>query len=515
MRLSAVCCFLALLPFSAICQDLTFPFAKGQKTAPLWRDFLKARKKGETPFLPDFSYAGYHFSERAIPDVSGRAFFDVTEYGAVPNDKRYDDAAIQKAIDAAEATPGGGVVFFPPGKYLISPDSDPDKGIRISASHIVLKGSGAGEGGTELFQDSMRIGKRQVHFRPVSPDGEKLAVITKEAPRESFWVEVADASRLKAGQDVVIRHQSEEYTRWYFDPLPLAPAWKRLFGKNGGMNIREIHTIEKIEGNRVKFKNPLHLTIKLVNSKDFALYSYVSLEECGIEDILFTGNWANYPENFVHHKNAIHDSGWCAVSMEYVKNSWIRNCEFRSLNESVFMRAAYGVSVLNTVFSGKKGHSTVHARTGYGVLIKDCRFESDTHHGPGTGYGGAGTVVTQCSMQTNQNIDSHSGQPYATLFDDVQGGIFRNIGGPLPGLPHHGKYLVFWNFRHSSTFDFHYKFWDTKKRRNHTFAHPVFVGFQADRKITFEDEGLNQLPGRAVKPRSLFEAQLELRLKRK
>src|SRR3546814_642627 len=177
------------------------------------------------------------------------------------------------------------------------------------------------------------------------------------------------------------------------------------------------------------------------------------------------------------------------------------------------MRFAYRVSVQNVVLSGKKGHSTVHARSGYGVLSKDCHFESKTHHGPGTGYGGVGTVVTNCIMQPDQNIDSHSGQPYATLFDHLQGGIFRNIGGPHPGLPHHGKYLVFWNFVHRSTFDFHYKFWDVNKRRNHTFARPIFVGFRADRQITFEDEGLNQLPGMEVSPRSLFEAQLSDRLK--
>src|SRR3546814_3575822 len=175
-------------------------------------------------------------------------------------------------------------------------------------------------------------------------------------------------------------------------------------------------------------------SIKLVKGEDFSLYSYIALEECGIEDILFTSNWKTYPESFIHHKNAIHDSGWCAVSMENLKDSWIRNCEFRDLNESIFMRCAYRVSVQNVVFSGKKGHRTVHSRSGYGVLIKDCHFESKTHHGPGTGYGGVGTVVTNCIMQPDQNIDSHYGQPYATIFAHVQGGIFRNIGGPTQGL---------------------------------------------------------------------------------
>ncbi|MBC9798205.1 DUF4955 domain-containing protein [Sinomicrobium weinanense] len=484
----------------------------GQSVAPLWEDYVKAKQEGKTTYLPDFSFAGYRFSEEEIPDVSGWKHFNVTDYGAVPDDEGYDDEAIQKAVNAAEANYGGGVVYFPPGRYKIAPDRDRNKGIRISKSNIVLKGSGVGAGGTEIFQDSMRIGKRQFHFRPDLREEAKLTVITGNVPRETFWVQVADASVLKKGQNVVIRHQSEQFTRMYFDSLKLVPEWTRLFGEKGGMNIAEIHTIEKIEGNRVRFKNPLHFDLKTIPGTDFELYSHTSIKQCGIEDILFSGNWNSYPEEFKHHKDGIHDSGWCAVSMEYVEDSWVRNCIFRDINEGIFMRAAYKTTVQNVTFSGKKGHSTVHARGGYGVLIKHCNFNAGTHHGPGTGYGGVGTVVTQCSMQTDQNIDSHSGQPYATLFDDVQGGIFKNIGGPHPGFPHHGKYLVFWNFRHSSTFDFHYKFWNTEKRKNHTFARPVFVGFRADRKIIIEDEGLNQLPGKTVSPVSLFEAQLNFRL---
>src|SRR3546814_7134753 len=106
------------------------------------------------------------------------------------------------------------------------------------------------------------------------------------------------------------------------------------------MNIREIHTIERIEGNRVKLKNPIHLSIKLVKGEDFSLYSYIALEECGIEDILFTSNWKTYPESFIHHKNAIHDRGWCAVSLENLRSEE-HTSELQSL-----MRISYAVFCL-------------------------------------------------------------------------------------------------------------------------------------------------------------------------
>jgi hypothetical protein len=488
---------------------------KAQKTTPLWEDFVRAKKEGKTPVLPDFSYAGYHFSEKEIPSVTGRKYFKVTDFGAIPNDDKFDDEAIQKTIRAAEANPGGGVVFFPAGKYLIAPDTNNKAAIRISKSNIVLKGSGSGAGGTEIYQATMRINGRQFIFQPEKTSTEKLTTITKDATREGFWVEVADASKLKAGQDVVIRHRSEEYTKWYFAPLELKQQWTRLFGEKGGMQIFEIHTIEKIEGNKVKFVNPIHYDIRMVPSASWDLLTYNAIEECGIEDILFTSNWKTYPEEFIHHKNSIHDYAYEAVGMEFVKNSWVRNCEFHDWNEGINIRSGYQVTVLNTHFRGKKGHASVHARTGYGVLIRNCSFNGAQHHGAGTGYSAVGTVITQCSLGSDQNFDIHSGQPTATLYDAIDGGVFYNLGGPEPGHPHHGKYLVLWNFYHKSAKEQHYNFWDMSRRRNYTIAAPILVGFRSDKKVGFENAGINELQREEVMPKSLFEAQLALRLKGK
>ncbi len=56
--------------------------------------------------------------------------------------------------------------------------------------------------------------------------------------------------------------------------------------------------------------------------------------------------------------------------MEYVKDSWVRDCTFDHWNEGVFLRAGYRVTLEGNTFGGKGGHSTIHARSGYGVLIR-------------------------------------------------------------------------------------------------------------------------------------------------
>ncbi|MBB6501228.1 DUF4955 domain-containing protein [Pedobacter cryoconitis] len=487
--------------------------SKAQNVAPLWTDFVQAKKQGKTPVLPDFSYAGYHWSEKNLPDLSGKKVFKVDDYGAIPNDEGYDDDAIQKAVDAAEANPGGGIVQFSRGKYLIAADNDSTKQIRISKSGIVLKGAGSTAGGTEIYQANMRIHGRQFLFQPAAGGQKKLTTIVAGAGRETYALMVQDVKKLKVGQDVVIRHRTEEFTKLYFAPLDLKPQWTRLFGNPGGMQIYEIHTIEKIEGNQVTFKNPIHLDIQMVKSGSWDIENYNSISECGVEDILFSSNWKNYPEEFIHHKNQIHDYAYEAVGMEYLKDSWIRNCEFHDLNEGVFIRSGYRITIENTHFRGKKGHASIHARTGYGVLIRNCSFNGAHHHGAGTGYSAVGTVITKCSLGQDQNFDIHSGQPYATLYDDIKGGVFYNLGGPEGGHPHHGKELVLWNFQHESVKDQHYNFWDMSRRRNYTIAAPILVGFTSDRAVTFEKAGVNESQGKRVLPLSLFEAQLELRQK--
>ncbi|MEL7146219.1 MAG: DUF4955 domain-containing protein, partial [Bacteroidota bacterium] len=248
-------------------------------------------------------------------------------------------------------------------------------------------------------------------------------------------------------------------------------------------------------------------------SRPFSIKALNTIEEVGVEDILFTSNWENYPETFVHHKDDIHDYGWSAVRFEYVKNGWMRNCRFTSWSEVVDVRQSIGISVDNVVIDGKKGHASFLTRRSYGLLVKDCEDHASQFHGPGTGYAGVNTVYLRCRMNADQSVDAHSGQPYTTLIDDVEGGVFDRNGGPHESFPHHARDMVFWNFRHNASNSKSYNFWSLSRNGN-TYAEPIFVGFQANNGVSFQNEGLNQMEGVMVEPRSLFEAQLALRLQR-
>ncbi|RJE73042.1 DUF4955 domain-containing protein [Reichenbachiella sp. MSK19-1] len=482
------------------------------QVAPIWENYLSDRAAGITPELYDYSYAGYHFSEKEIPDVSAWTQFDVTDYGADGTDEDYDDESIQAAIDAAQLHDGPAVVYFPSGRFIVSPDNDVNQFLRITRDSIVLKGSGSGDGGTEIFMDQMRVknGHWQFRFEPSDIQATFLTVLDAPASRGDRSVVVADASSLEPGMAIYLSHKSEAFARAHFDPLELSDDWTRLFGVTGGMTLQEPHLIASISGNRVTFQNPLQIDLPTLE-EDYQVRSLPVIKEVGIEGILFVSDWENYEEEFVHHKDDIHDYAWNAIQFNNTQNGWLRNCEFRSWNQVVDVRQSIGVTIENVTISGKKGHASFLTRRGYGLLVKDCVDEASQHHGPGTGYSGVNTVYLRCQMQTDQSFDSHSGQPYATLVDNVTGGVFNKNGGPHESYPHHARGLTFWNFKHNASGNIGYDFWSLSRNGN-TYADPYFVGFQPNTDVNLTDTGLNQLEGQQVEPASLFDAQLQLRL---
>lgn len=488
--------------------------ALGQNpVSTLWTDFVESKQSGSRPVLPDYSYSGYHFSEKEIPDVTNWEYFDVTDYGALPNDEDYDDAGIQAAIDAAEAFENPAVVFFPPGRFIVSDDNNIENFIEISGSHIVLKGSGNGQGGTEIHMDQMRVlnGHWQFVFQPESFSTGTLTELSESAERDDFTIKVNSAANLEVGQSVHLRHESEEFARAHFGTLDLSDDWTRLLGEDGGMRLYECHIISEIEGNEVTFKNPIQIHLPTL-PEPYEVRNLKTIEEVGIEDILFTSAWEDYPEEFEHHKDDIHDYAWSAVRLKYVKNGWIRNCEFRHWNEGIDVRESIGLTIENVLMSGKRGHASFLTRRSYGVLVKDCVDEANHHHGPGMGYQGVSTVYLRHQMSEDQSIDSHSGQPYCSLLDDVDGGDFHTNGGPHESYPHHARYMTFWNFIHKKSTGVLYDFWVTDDRRPATYAEPIFVGFQPTNPVTMIGHLVDEHRGEEVFPKSLFEAQLDFRL---
>jgi hypothetical protein len=77
--------------------------------------------------------------------------FNVKQYGAVGNNATNDRAAVQAAIDAASAA-GGGVVYFPPGTYAITPSNG--VGLTVPSGVNLI---GAGRRATQLRKNGASV----------------------------------------------------------------------------------------------------------------------------------------------------------------------------------------------------------------------------------------------------------------------------------------------------------------------------------------------------------------------
>ena len=498
--------------------------------APSWVDFTQKRAAGNLSeaTLSDFSYTGYHFSEREIPDVSNWNTLSVVDYGAVPNDDNYDDASIQATINAAEASGVPTVVYFPAGRYVVSSEATKNSPILIRKSNIVLKGAGMGAGGTEIysdkFGDSANSFPYRFQFAPANVTSVDITNVTSNIKKGDYEVVVANTNGLSVGQSVDLYQRNPDNIAANMPGLSFNQNWIRII--NNGIRPYEKHIITAISGNTVTFKNPVQLNMPYNGTT--VLKTHNTIEEVGVQDILFTSGWKYYPEIFRHHANEIVDYAWRAVYFSNVKNGWIKDCHFKDWNEMIQIERSIAVTVKDILMTGKKGHTSYYSRYSYGVLFENCvdnvseglteEGKKGMLHGPGMRWSTTSSVFVNCNMQEDQAIDCHGYHPYANLLDNINGGVLLGNGGAEEAYPNSGPYLAFWNFKHEASFTSRlYDFWwlsGTSQRRTHTFAHPIFVGFQvgAGEKIYFKNQRLDELRGRQVYPNSLFDAQLQLRL---
>ncbi|MBP8790095.1 MAG: DUF4955 domain-containing protein [Breznakibacter sp.] len=480
----------------------------------LWDDYLQNRPKGEATILPDFSYAGYHRGEKAIPEVKYKVF-DIADYGAVPNDTLSDRAAIEKAVAAAVQN-GSGIVFFPKGRFVVNDGSEEPRPITIKAKNLVLRGSGSGVDGTELFMKNVLPAKNPEQmwtspymFELVGGGSETaLTEVVADATAGSFAIEVADASKLKAGQWIVLRLQNNdpELVRSELQGREPDVRWSSI--RNKGVYVNVYHQIERVEGLVVTLKEPLHKSIE--RQYGWKVLQYGHSEEVGVEDIAFVGNWK---QTFDHHADWIHDGGYSLLKFQRLANSWIRNCRFTDVNRAVNLVLCSNVSVLNCTITGTPGHSAISSNASTRVFIGKVVDTSSQFHACGVTGPTMATVLWRISNNANTCFEAHASQPRNTLVDNVQGAIMHNrAGGANENLPNHLDHLILWNYRDIGEGTSGFEFWP-EKRTYFKMLPPTIVGFPSG-TTTFNTNQLKHLlfHGALANPESLWEAQLKLRL---
>lgn len=518
--------------------------------AAIWSEYVQSPDPASV--LPDFSRAGYRAGETGIPDAFPHLqTFSVADFGAVPNDTVCDQDAIERAIRAAE-TAGGGLVFFPPGEFRVNCDPEATRGIEISGSNIVLKGSGSGPGGTVIFMvNYMRKANPAVlwgnqymfTFRPPGFNlfGSNLArrsyatmsALAAPAARGATVIELADVRGFAAGDRIVAWSESAR-AAWVAEQLhgrEPGEIWERI--RTNGVAIQEMCRVVKVlpaaaaataAGDASPVPGRLVVAVPLTTvmhtEDNWRVSPLPYIEECGFEDIHFRGD---FQEEFVHHKNYIHDTGWQGVKMIGAVNSWVRRCVFTDVNGGALLEGTMHSSILHSRMSGNRGHFAFTATFGAHNLIGCCSADEDRGgvigaHGAGASHLAHNTVIWRYRSAV-RGLDFHGTFPRNTLSDCFTSDAITRHGGNYKDLPNHMAGLVIWNFRHTGTAVKDYDFWNlqpppgSKYVGSLTALEPVLVGLHgAPTTIKRDSARRVESEGRSVEPSSLYEAQLTRRL---
>ena len=372
--------------------------------------------------VPDFSHAGYGGGGVPLPDLQARLR---VEPG--PGD---DGARIQAALDqvsalAPDAAGLRGAVLLAPGRYEI------DGQLTITASGVVLRGSGAGEDGTvlvatgtgrrALIEVAGRDGRRSL--------GELIAVDDAIVPVGSMSLRVADPTGLKPGVSVTIKRPST--AEWIkFMGMDDSPGRQGYQWKPGSLDVTWDRVITAVQGDVVTLDAPLTLALE----KRFGgatVRAYVQegyLERCGVERLRCVSNY-DLANNFDEQH------AWNGIDLHGVRDSWVADVtavHFAGSAVQVGAKAAR-VTVQDCASIAPVSELAGYRRLafhnrGQQVLFSRCVSESGRNDFT-TGYLTAGpNVFLQCEARQTTSFSGSLGSfSSGLLFDGVKidGASFR------------------------------------------------------------------------------------------
>ncbi len=518
--------------------------------------------EGSKSILPDFSFAGYHYGEEEIPNIESTVF-DVTLYGAKPNDGLDDTKAIQNAVDAAGAQ-GGGVVFFPCGTFHVNMDTSVTDIIQINYSNIVMRGSGTGMDGTIIFSGSSTDQSEEnspwltpfVFHTGLNLHGTDNFYSVREEPvfasiksdlkKGSDILVLAKTDGLKEGDIIVVCMQNttddgdlmkELMKPLKFDHFQLTYIEAGIRRDASFQYPMEVKAV--LNDSVVQLYQPIRRGI-LLKFKPFVAKMSM-LKNIGIENFRFESAWDG---KYKHHGNREMDYGWGAVGMHRVAHGWIRNIVIDNYTQTIHLVNSRNVTVSDITITGGEGHYGPKMYNSCDNLVKNIKIKAKRTHGPGLEGCCFGNVYTNIKFMYPSPIDFHgiSGEgfcpPMYNLYENINN-VTRVAGGGAPqNIPHAGEYNVLWGLEMAGYDDdgfnelFYSWIWRDPKRFKNDFhidchkqyLRTIVVGVHNSKKtLSIEHksndrtdewiyvEGLNEnmhLP-------SLYETQLQTRLAKK
>ena len=442
-------------------------------------------------YLPDYSYAGYHYGELNLPQKSEH-IINATDYGVIANDILDDSKALLKAIKATSSLTGDVVLQLPAGRLILS------EVLYLERSNFVLRGAGSGKEGTEIFcprpmmylkdPESLKelreylvtFDKRQREKEnnldlPFSQYAWSGGFIWTQVPNERVksYMEKYD-SKLNVFAKVLTGKRGEKtFTISEANGLKVGDVVElQLFNKEGegGELIKNLYNgakvrpgshhwkfptlpivrqqveIVKIAKNTVTIKTPLLLEIK--TNYQAQLVEWKHLSEVGIEHLSFT--FPNTPR-VAHHV----EQGYNAIFLTRIYNSWVQDVTIHNAESGILTEEIANVTIQDIVTDGDNiAHYTVAMGGVHNVLVKNLKIYNNAVHPLSFNTFSSKDVYQNCEIFINPYLDQHAGANHQNLFDGIKVHLTPKADNSYPLFlaggadywrPSHGAFTTFWN----------------------------------------------------------------------
>jgi hypothetical protein len=399
--------------------------------------------------IPDFSSAGYGAPGTAPPVVAEAVRL-------APQPGAGDRAAIQAAIDAVSARPlpsSGlrGAVVLAPGIYRL------DGPLQISASGVVLRGSGSGDGGTVLSFEQppgpvIRIegaGRWRATEAP-------RAIVDAYVPVGADVVTLEPARGLAVGDRVIVQRP---FTAAFvaeigMDQIP-PRAGRTTVQWKPGRGLLMARTIVSVAGDTVGLDAPVVDAIEAADGGTLWKYEFPGeITDVGLESLSIDGTAvAPVTPLPLDQGRALRLTG---VLVDKASDGWVRDVGFRNLSSYVVVDALAREITLEDVH----GRNDVppwwpvpafaFSVDGQRTLVRRCSVTAENMMLATTQSRAAGPIVFQDCEGQGPRVSAGPHQRWAAgiLFDniDVSGSIaVVDRGNMGSGQGWAGANVVVWN----------------------------------------------------------------------
>jgi len=495
--------FSLVLIIISVLPGVNIPVFAQKKTIPPPPVFLaKDGRLAYTPDvsgnrIPDFSFCGYRAGETPIPDAEIRV--------TVP--LRNGDAthAIQSALDYVSGLKPGknglrGAVLLQKGKYVVNGS------LHIRASGVVLRGSGTGPQGTLLTgagttrETLIIIAGKDDRIRQ-----NEVRIQDNYVPVNAASFSVEDPSKFKVGDQVTVRRPS---TREWIDTIKNAHfggGITSLGWKEGQRDLFWDRTIVAVKGNLVTLDVPLTTALdKKFGGGYLSAYNWQGrISGVGVENMELASAFDNSnPKDEAHR--------WMAITVENVKDAWIRQLDFKYFAGSAveILATARRVTVEDCTSRNPVSEIGGQRRNTFTTMGQQTLFQriysEYGYHDFSVGFCAAGpNAFVECKAYMPFNFSGTTDSwASGVLFDivniDGQAALsFMNRGQDGMGAG--------WTAANSV-------FWQCSASRVDCYQPPTAQNWAFGTWAQFAGDGYWDNSNEQIKPRSLYYAQLQDRL---